>query len=936
MTTQTQTTQGGPQPRPTLIIGLGGTGHRIAVRLKSLVWQSWPADQLEHRARFLVFDTAHEELSVPHNGERSITLEPGSEFHDIGQTPVANIKRNLAQQSAIETRLGSVMSNLPPTVLRNGAKQLRPLGLLAFLWRYTDIEEAIRDAIWALAGRQHSSGREGVNVFIVNSLVGGTGSSAFLDVAHVVRDLFDELGTMADFCHITGVGVLPRAFHGVNGPNLIPNAVASLKELNYCMMRGEFKARYPNGRVISTEQPPFNIYYLVDGVDERGHTWSGPNEVCRLAAEAIFLQMSSQVGKKHENDFDNLDEVLVQQTEGGEGTFYGSVGLASLIFPGQAVARTCAARQAVRIIEQGLLASSSTRLPDGNEPLVPEVDDWLEAVELNPDRLTERLAQDDQGLPLAVELNTPGWVNRLAKPSIPGELVRYVRDYEQARLGTDFRRWLAQNEAELSRQGVQTLTSHLNRLASQTGLPMVENWLSRLAQRLQTMAAQLDHRQLELESQQATLNQELSHLELAFLQAGESGFLGRGRRIAQAQHSYMTTAQNLFDLRWQLQITASMLKVLGRITRLGQDSLAGCQATINRLNAVRRSLENLTTPDAGDRDLGGVTTRSLASGPLVSTLFQRYAPPVADSLALLFSQERSPLDWQDATPGQIEADLLTVCQMSFAAVATMSIEEIIALQSDDHPPESYHTWLMSQATPSWNLDRTRLPEGGAALQRLEVLGVPDESRSLYRRHAKTLVSTADPARITAFVAHVGAAHTAIQQWDSYRAAYDQVKGHIPLHILPQFQADNERARQTFALGSIFGLITNQGAYFYYISADSLARPSKLGQGLANSLRVFTSQDGLVRETRERVEQIVASRGVEATLRTLEKHYEGDNGRYPADDLVLELKRLVRAYAEELRQIHQFAPASIWSNGAEEGGDTQREAKLDGNFSPAVK
>lgn len=195
---------------------------------------------------------------------------------------------------------------------------MRPLGLLAFLWRYAEVETYLHDAIWALAGRQHNEGREGINVFVLNSLVGGTGSSAFLDVAHVIRDLFDELGTLADFCYITGVGVLPRAFHGINGPNLVPNAVASLKELNHCMMHGGFTARYPTGRTITTVQPPFNIYYLVDGIDERGHTWSGLGEVCRLAAEAVFLQMGSQVGQKHENDFDNLDEVLVGQTAEGE------------------------------------------------------------------------------------------------------------------------------------------------------------------------------------------------------------------------------------------------------------------------------------------------------------------------------------------------------------------------------------------------------------------------------------------------------------------------------------------------------------------------------------------------------------------------------------------------------------------------------------------
>lgn len=902
---QTQTINTKPVPktvrlRPTLIVGLGGTGHRIALWLKSLVCQSWGTD--DQRVRFLVFDTAQEDLAVSFNGQ-PIIIEPGSEFHDIGQTPVANIKRNLARQSAIEERLGGVMASLPPTVLRNGAKQLRPLGLLALLWRYADIEKQLHDAVWGLAGRENNQSREGINVFIVNSLVGGTGSSAFLDIAHVIRDLFDELGTLADFCYITGVGVLPHAFHGINGPNLVPNAVASLKELNHCMMRGGFSARYPNGRVITTAQPPFNMYYLVDGIDERGHTWSGPNEVCRLAAEAIFLQMGSQVGQKHENDFDNLDDVLMQQTDEGDGTFYGSFGLASLVFPAQSIARACAARQAVRVIEQGLL----TPLPGNDQSIARRVAEVVDAAGLEPARLTERLACDDEGLPLAVELNVPGWANRLATPTLPGELVRYVRDYEQARLGSDFKRWLIQNETRLADQAGQVVINQLSQLVRQAGIQAAEVFLTTLSDCLAATVAQLHNGQLEREGQQAALTQDLSHLETAFLQAGESNFLVRKQRVARAQHTYFSAAQNLFALRWQSQITAAMLIVFNHVNQIIQDGLAACQATTTRLKVARRNLEQLQHEYRHDVSLAGVTTQSLATSALVTQLFEQYAPQVADTLAVLFSNGASPLDWRDIPPAKVESVLLESCLPAFQLIAGMNIEQAITLQSQETLSENYHIWLVNQATPSWNLDRTRLSDGGAALHHLQVLGVPDETASSFRRQTHSLVTTGDPTRITAFVAHIGAAHTAIQQWDNYQSNYEQVRGHVPLHILPHFQADNERARQTFALGSIFGFIQNQGAYFYYIPADSLTRPVKLAQGLANSLKVFTGKDGLVQEVRERVEQIVASRGVEAILKILSKYYEPGNGRYPADDLVLELKRLVRAYADELRQIHQFTP-----------------------------
>ena len=897
-----------PRLRPTLVIGLGGTGHRVVLRLKALAEQGWEPERTRGRLKFLVFDTSQEFLTLAYD-DRTVALEPGSEFIAIGETPVANIKRNLDRQTAIRERLGRVMASLPPVVLLNGAKQLRPLGLLAFLWRYAEVERRLRDAIWELAGRQQAEGREGINVFIVNSLVGGTGSSTYLDVAHLVRDLFDELGALADFCYVTGVGVLPRAFHGIQGPNLVPNAVASLKELNHCMMRGGFTVRYPNGRVITTLQPPFNIYYLVDGVDERGHTWHGLNEVCWLVAEALFLQMGSQVGRKQENDFDNLDDVLVQQTEEGVGTFYGSFGLASLLFSGPAVARACAARHAIQLIEQHLLAPSTSALADrpaGSEALDQWVDDFVEAAGVDLPRLTERLARDDQGLPLSVELTVPGWADRLPARSAPAELVRYVRDYERIRLGTDFRRWLSQNEALLAEEAEATLTDHLTRLARRAGLPPTESFLKGVLHRLDEAASRLSARQAEREGQQAELSRELARLETVFLQAGEGSFLGRSRRVSRARQTYFAAAQRLFRLRWHLQVTAAALALLNRLSRAARDHLAACQETALRLKAVHRALQEVATRFDDGQAQAGVTTRSLADEVLVAALFRRHAPPPADTLATLFSDGASPLDWQDAPPERIQAALLAACRPPFASVAAMSVEEAIALRAEKATPEGYYRWLMDQATPSWNLDHTRLPDGGANLQRLEVLGVPDETNTLYRHHATTLVSTNDRTRLIAFVAHIGAPHTALQQWESYQATYEQARGRVPLHVLPQFQTDGEQARQAFALGFLFGFIRSQGAAFDYVPADRLERPTRLGRDLDDALRAFARRDDLVQETWERVEQWVASRGIEATLRTLTAYYRADDHHDLADDLVLELKRLVRAYADRLRQIHQFA------------------------------
>ena len=84
--------------------------------------------------------------------------------------------------------------------------------------------------------------------------------------------------------------------------------------------------------------------------------------------------------------------------------------------------------------------------------------------------------------------------------------------------------------------------------------PPARLFLEKSGRHLDKLMAHLGNRQAERESRQMALTQELSHLELVFLQAAEGSFWGRGRRVTRAQHSYLTTAQTVFELRWQTQL----------------------------------------------------------------------------------------------------------------------------------------------------------------------------------------------------------------------------------------------------------------------------------------------------------------------------------------------------------------------------------------------
>jgi hypothetical protein len=242
----------------------------------------------------------------------------------------------------------------------------------------------------------------------------------------------------------------------------------------------------------------------------------------------------------------------------------------------------------------------------------------------------------------------------------------------------------------------------------------------------------------------------------------------------------------------------------------------------------------------------------------------------------------------------------------FHPVASMTVEDVLRARAAEISPQAYRVRMFRLAAPSWNLDVTRLQDGGAQLRAIQVMGVPDEGTTVFSSELPTAVSTQDPETVSAFLATVGAPYTALQQYTSYERAYEMARRVRPLHVLPQFQVEDEQARLAFALAAVFGMIFSRGFYYYYRPEDSLDPPLKLGNGLANSIHHFAEADTLTQEVMGRVERHIEEIGTMQAVSILTEYYSRDDGGdgegpTPMDELVADLRKRVRAYTDELRQ-----------------------------------
>ena len=894
------------QMRPTLVVGSGGSGQLILTYLKAILNDSF-GDSWGSRIRLVAFDTTEEAFQIQsENG--LVSLEADAEFFDIGNVPVGSIVRNIDSQAAIKERLGAVLGKLPVGVLRSGSKQMRPFGLMALLWNHPVVNEQLRQALWQLATRNQSldqvTQQQGINVFICCSLVGGTGSGGFLDLAYLIRDAFTDLGSQAEFCHITGIGFLPQAFYGIKGPNLLPNAAASLQELNHLMVKGNFQARYPDGRIIHNQEAPFDIFHVLDGVDQSGRTWTDIYAVAAMAAQGIYLQMGTQLGRKGENAFDNLDEVLTTRTHDGEGTFLASFGKGELVFNAPQVATLFTDWQLLTLMQnQWLTAPTPDMMAQLATPLSSS----------NPAALRLALQRDPETeAPLSLDLSQPSWLQRKPASDIATETASYLSAYEQARIKETLLPQIGKNSKQLANQIEQQWDSWFEGafLQKDTSLPALATALqqagTKAGEQLKTGQQQL----AEAEKREIQLTQALAQAQSNLNKAANSFPLGRNGRIREALSYVFRTAQELFETTLWLQTVRGQVTIWQVQHQWLQQQRNKLQAFMDRLSRCAREVDTASQRRQQQLAQAGVGAISLADTGYLKSLYHLHQP--ADIAVKELVDTATLLSQNSATT--LITSLRVALSPLFAPVAALTIEDVIQARREELSPRARRQQLFQLATPSWNLDRARLPDGGSNVVRLEVLGVPDANHSLFEGEPM-LVSTHDAHRLTALVVAAGAPPSALQQYDQYLQAQAQLGGRRPLHVLPDFLVTADQGRLLFALGSIFGLIYSQGTFFYYQPADPLETAVKLANGLSNAIHMFSEQETLVNEVSERIEGQIARLGLREAIAILTEYYStAPNGNTPLDEQLRELKRLVRDYAESLRRIDAFT-VGMHKNGA---------------------
>jgi len=326
---------------PTIVIGLGGTGLKVIYRLKTNI----PIDILEKGLlKFLVIDS---DKNDPMLNELS-----ADEYINIGVPGVASIITNLDSEAAKFIRPW-FPSNLPFKVVSGdeGAKQFRAMGRLYLFKNIDKIYNAIDMSVKSLRAKFANipNVSKTINVFLISSTCGGTGSGILLDTAYLVRNVIEVEN--ATPCLIKGILVLPTAFHPFpisdesERKNIFANGFATLKEIDYYMnpnIEAPYKVKYSENKEIISNKAPFDVCYLVD--DENNEfPIGGLDDTLDAIAESLTVLLTAGVGTSIKSAEDNLYTILTtnqkKQPYSDKNYLYSSFGTSSIIYPYEKIKR---------------------------------------------------------------------------------------------------------------------------------------------------------------------------------------------------------------------------------------------------------------------------------------------------------------------------------------------------------------------------------------------------------------------------------------------------------------------------------------------------------------------------------------------------------------------------------------------------------------------
>lgn len=327
--------------RPSLLVGVGGTGCKIAEAVHARVLKTGVGQG--GRVGVLAFDTDEGDMRGRQQleGRQRIQL---SSHHTVDE--ILDRYPEVEERWFVRPRTALPMKLRRRTLLE-GAAQIRLLTRLALheALESGQVSQKIGAALAALARYDNTSGYSGeINVLMAGSLAGATGSGSFMQLSLLIQDIAQQYNIKAS---VRGLFLLPDIYVRSGQlpeqqiPNVLANGYASLKELHAAIVKAamherslDFTFEFAPNRFLKDGDIPFVSLSLIDYEDMAGGNLGRSIDAYqKLAEHAAYTLLFTPIGSTVQSVTVNDARDIIQAAARGTDNSIVGLGLGSIRYP---------------------------------------------------------------------------------------------------------------------------------------------------------------------------------------------------------------------------------------------------------------------------------------------------------------------------------------------------------------------------------------------------------------------------------------------------------------------------------------------------------------------------------------------------------------------------------------------------------------------------
>ena len=499
-----------------LFIGLGGTGLKSILHTKKRFIDTY--GEIPPMTGFLAFDTDGDSKNAELDsrlGDQGVSLD-SSEFLYIR---VRSPQEVLRQQPDLFDFVPSKNRDLLIS-LTDGAGQVRSNGRFATHFNYGAIKHAIQSKLTsilnadAIGNEKFEVNGDDVEINMMFSVAGGTGSGTFLDIAYIVKEVSKSINASVGVSTI-GFAILPDVFNAMmTGPamaNVLPNGYGALYDLDYLMHHNfdkkPLEIKYAN-KTIEIETPPFDLVFTINNSDKNANTYTKVNDLSELIGLAMFTGASELSGSMA-SSYDNVKTVIAGGSMKVEDkhSWACGLGLSELYYDGNKLGNIYAHKASVSII---------------NNLITPETDSFnLDDIFISAAKIRENNGDENNDLIDSLLSENPKVLYTYIQDeeSMEAEIKAYLGNIsESAKTKIEFNFKFKENDVKQKLN--KFIIEHINK---PSGVGNVDSFLNALKQHVNVFLDEMKKEEKEIfendKGFRNQMNQNISELKgLSFMQ----------------------------------------------------------------------------------------------------------------------------------------------------------------------------------------------------------------------------------------------------------------------------------------------------------------------------------------------------------------------------------------------------------------------------------